>query len=89
MVQLAASNARQHRRFFEAIGDPEEARRSSLDERNVRIEEKAAKIAARMNGGPSIERAPARVGEHTDEVLAAAGYSAREIAALRSSGAIA
>jgi len=33
--------------------------------------------------------APARVGEHSDEVLAAAGYSAREIAALRSSGAIA
>jgi hypothetical protein len=27
LVQLAASNARQHRRFYEAIGDPEEAKR--------------------------------------------------------------
>jgi crotonobetainyl-CoA:carnitine CoA-transferase CaiB-like acyl-CoA transferase len=151
LVQLAASNSRQHRRFFEAIGDAEEARRASLDERNTRTEEKAARIAAKMkektadewenylqsrhvpaarvremrealadphletrgllhrhervagigkpltvplaafkfaHGGPSIERPPARVGEHTDEVLAAAGYSAKEIAALRSSGAI-
>jgi crotonobetainyl-CoA:carnitine CoA-transferase CaiB-like acyl-CoA transferase len=39
--------------------------------------------------GPSIERPPARVGEHTDEVLAAVGYTAEEIAALRRSGAIA
>jgi crotonobetainyl-CoA:carnitine CoA-transferase CaiB-like acyl-CoA transferase len=39
--------------------------------------------------GPSIERPPARVGEHTDEVLAAIGYGAAEIAALRRSGAIA
>jgi crotonobetainyl-CoA:carnitine CoA-transferase CaiB-like acyl-CoA transferase len=152
LVQLAASNSRQHRRFFEAIGDAEEARRASLDERNARTEEKAAGIAAKMkeksaeewenylqskhvpaarvrelrealadphletrgllhrhervagvgkpltvplaafkfaHGGPSIERPPARVGEHTDEVLAAAGYSAKEIAALRSAGAIA
>ena len=39
--------------------------------------------------GPSIERPPARVGEHTDEVLAAVGYGAAEIAALRTSGAVA
>jgi crotonobetainyl-CoA:carnitine CoA-transferase CaiB-like acyl-CoA transferase len=39
--------------------------------------------------GPSVERPPARVGEHTDDVLAAAGYRAEEIAALRRSGAIA
>jgi crotonobetainyl-CoA:carnitine CoA-transferase CaiB-like acyl-CoA transferase len=39
--------------------------------------------------GPSIERPPARVGEHTDEVLAAVGYSAERLAALRRSGAIA
>ena len=38
--------------------------------------------------GPSIERPPARVGEHTDEVLAAVGYSGEQIAALRRSGAI-
>ena len=29
LVQLAASNARQHRRFYEAIGDPEEAKRAA------------------------------------------------------------
>ena len=39
--------------------------------------------------GPSIERPPARVGEHTEEVLAAVGYSAGQIAALRRSGAVA
>ena len=39
--------------------------------------------------GPSIERPPARVGEHTDEVLAALGYDAEKIAALRKAGAIA
>jgi crotonobetainyl-CoA:carnitine CoA-transferase CaiB-like acyl-CoA transferase len=41
------------------------------------------------HGGPSIERPPARVGEHTDEVLTAVGYSAEQLAALRKSGAIA
>jgi crotonobetainyl-CoA:carnitine CoA-transferase CaiB-like acyl-CoA transferase len=39
--------------------------------------------------GPSIERPPARVGEHTDEVLASVGYSTEQIAALRRSGAVA
>src|SRR3990172_8291069 len=34
LVQLAASNARQHRRFFEAVGEPDEAARASYDERN-------------------------------------------------------
>ena len=152
IVQLAASNARQHRRFYEAIGDPEEAKRSSLEERYARYEEKLAAVAEKMkektaeewetyfqsrhipatrvrelrealadphlesrgvlhrhekapgvdkpltvplaaftfaHEGPSIERPPARVGEHTDEVLSSVGYSAEQIAALRSSGAIA
>jgi crotonobetainyl-CoA:carnitine CoA-transferase CaiB-like acyl-CoA transferase len=40
------------------------------------------------HGGPSIERPPARLGEHTDEILAAVNYSADEIAALRSAGAV-
>jgi len=151
-VQLAASNARQHRRFYEAIGDPEEAKRSSLEERYARYEEKLAAVAEKMkektaeewetyfqsrhipatrvrelrealadphlesrgvlhrhekapgvdkpltvplaaftfaHDGPSIERPPARVGEHTDEVLSAVGYTAEQIAALRRSGAIA
>lgn len=33
--------------------------------------------------GGSIERPPARIGEHTDEVLSEAGYSAAEIAEMR------
>jgi crotonobetainyl-CoA:carnitine CoA-transferase CaiB-like acyl-CoA transferase len=152
LVQLAASNARQHRRLYEAIGEPDEAKRDSLQERYARYEEKLAALGERMkertadeweaylqsrhvpatrvrelrealadphlqhrrvlhriddvpgvgkpvtvplaaftfaHDGPSIERPPARVGEHTDEVLAAVGYTAEEIAALRRSGAIA
>jgi len=150
IVQLAASNGRQHRRLYEAIGEPEEAGRASYDERNARIDVKAAALAAKMkertaaewedylqarhvpaarvrelhealadphigcrgvlhthadvpgvgkkltvplaafkfaHDGPSIERPPARVGEHTDEVLEAVGYDAGQIAALRDSGA--
>lgn len=152
MVQLAASNARQHRRFYEAIGDPDEATRVSLEERYERYEEKLAAVAEKMkektaeewetylqshrvpaarvrelrealadphlehrrvlhrhenvpgvgkpvtvplaaftfaHGGPSIERPPARVGEHTDEALAAVGYTAEQIVALRRAGAVA
>ena len=151
IVQLAASNARQHRRFYEAIGDPDEAKRASLDERYARYDEKMAKVGETMkektadewetylqsrhvpatrvrelrealadpqlehrgvlhrhehapgvgkpltvplaaftfaHDGPSIERPPAGVGEHTDEVLTALGYDTEQIAALRRSGAI-
>ena len=151
IVQLAASNARQHRRFYEAIGDPDEAKRASLDERYARYDEKMAKVGETMkektadewetffqsrhvpatrvrelrealadpqlehrgvlhrhehapgvgkpltvplaafkfaHDGPSIERPPAGVGEHTDEVLTALGYDTEQIAALRQSGAI-
>jgi crotonobetainyl-CoA:carnitine CoA-transferase CaiB-like acyl-CoA transferase len=35
------------------------------------------------HGGGSIDRPPPTVGEHTDEILAAAGYSAEEIARFR------
>lgn len=38
-------------------------------------------------GGPSIARLPPRIGEHSEEILLAAGYSAAEIQALVSSGA--
>jgi crotonobetainyl-CoA:carnitine CoA-transferase CaiB-like acyl-CoA transferase len=152
LVQLAASNKRQHRRFYNAIGEPGEAERCSLDERYTRYDEKQSMIARKMkektaqeweeylqskhvpatrvrelretlhdpqlshrgvlhrhenvpgvgkavtvplaafkfgHDGPSIERPPARLGEHTDEVLAAVGYSAKEIAAMRKAGAIA
>ena len=33
--------------------------------------------------GGSVERPPAKLGEHTDEVLGEAGYSASEIAEMR------
>ena len=152
IVQLAASNGRQHRRFYEAIGDPEEAKRSSLEERYARYDEKLAAVTEKMkertadewetylqsrhvpatrvrelrealadpqvasrrvlhrhdavpgvgrpvtvplaafmfeHDGPSLERPPARVGEHTDEVLAALGYTAEQIAALRRGGSVA
>ena len=47
-VQLAASNERQHQRFYAAIGEPGEAERCSLDERNARYDEKQAMIARKM-----------------------------------------
>ena len=150
LVQLAASNRRQHRRFYNAIGEPAEAERCSLDERAARYDEKQTVIAKKMkertaqewedylqskhvpatrvrelaetlrdphlehrrvlhrhehvpgvdrpvtvplqafklaHGGASIERPPPRLGEHTNEILAAAGYSESEIASLRRSGA--
>ena len=36
------------------------------------------------HGGGSVERPPATLGQHTDEVLGEAGYSAAEIAEMRS-----
>jgi crotonobetainyl-CoA:carnitine CoA-transferase CaiB-like acyl-CoA transferase len=152
LIQLAASNRRQHRRFYNAIGEAAEAERTSLEERNARYEEKHEMIASKLrqktaqewedylqsrhvpatrvrethetledeqlkhrrvlhthekvpgvgkpvtvplaafkfaHDGPSIERPPARLGEHTDSVLAAVGYSAAEIAALRKAKAVA
>lgn len=151
LVQLAASNGRQHRRFYLAIDEPEEAERRSLDERYARYDEKQALLDRKMQArtaqewedylqskhvpatrvrpleetlrdphlghrgilyrhpevpgvgrdvtvplcafkfahdGASIERPPARLGEHTDEVLQSIGYSADDIASLRGAGAI-
>jgi crotonobetainyl-CoA:carnitine CoA-transferase CaiB-like acyl-CoA transferase len=152
LIQLAASNPRQHRRFYTAIGEASEAERTSLDERYGRYDEKFATVAKKMkektadewenyfedrhipamrvrelretladpqlkhrgllhrhdnvpgvgkpvtvpvaafkfaHDGPALDRAPARMGEHTDSVLKATGYGADEIAALRKAGAIA
>jgi crotonobetainyl-CoA:carnitine CoA-transferase CaiB-like acyl-CoA transferase len=48
-----------------------------------------ARNAARFEGTPAAIRRPApRLGEHTDEILAEAGYSARDIADLRAQGAV-
>jgi crotonobetainyl-CoA:carnitine CoA-transferase CaiB-like acyl-CoA transferase len=38
---------------------------------------------------PSLRRHPPRLGEHTDEVLGAAGYGGEQIAALRASSVVA
>jgi crotonobetainyl-CoA:carnitine CoA-transferase CaiB-like acyl-CoA transferase len=152
LVQLAASNGRQHQRFYTAIDEPAEAKRNGLDDRYGRLDEKYALIAKKIktktaqewedyfqskhvpatrvrelpealadpqlkhrrvlhrhesvpgvgkpatvplaafkfaHGGPSIERPPARLGEHTDEILKSAGYSDGEIAALRKDKAVA
>ena len=152
LVQLAASNKRQHRRFYNAIGETAEAERCGLEDRYARYEEKQSLIARKLkertaqewedylqskhvpatrvrdlretlqdpqlthrgvlhrheevpgvgkaltvplaafkfaHDGPSIERPPPRLGEHTNEVLEAIGYSGDDIAAMRKSGAVA
>ncbi|HEV7820503.1 MAG TPA: CoA transferase, partial [Burkholderiales bacterium] len=151
LIQLAASNPRQHRRFYKAIDEAAEAERTTLDERYGRYEEKLTLVAKKMkektadewenyleerhipamrvrelretladpqlkhrgllhrhdnvpgvgkpvtvpvaafkfkHDGPSLDRPPARMGEHTEAVLKSAGYSADEITALRKEGAI-
>jgi len=40
------------------------------------------------HGGGEVTRAPAQLGEHADEVLAEAGYSEAEVAALRAEGVV-
>lgn len=40
------------------------------------------------HGSPSLERPPPKLGEHTDEVLIAAGYSSQEIRNLRERGVV-
>ena len=48
MLQIAASNRRQHERFYAALGNPEEAKRSSLAERNERFDEKYRFVSEKM-----------------------------------------
>ena len=40
------------------------------------------------HGSPGLDRQPPTLGEHTDEILRAAGYGAAEIEALRRDGVI-
>lgn len=150
-VQLAVSNTRQHRRFYEAIGRPDLSEAWHADRRGDDQERKdeavreamsrhgaaeweqrlqAAHVpAARLrplgealadpqlqhrrlthqhaqapgldrpltvpvaaftfeHDGPSVERPPARLGEHTDEVLTLAGYDPGAIADLRAQGVV-
>lgn len=48
LIMLSAVNRRQHRRFWSAIDEPEEAERFSTAERGARRTEKEAVIAAKM-----------------------------------------
>ena len=81
------------RRLSESLNDPQLASRGVLHrhekidgiEGPVTVPLAAFKFA---DGGPSIETAPPRLGQHTDEVLAGLGYSKDDIAKLRAEGAI-
>ena len=64
----------------------------------VELEQPGADRAVRLLGAPvKLSRTPAAptrapgpgLGEHTDEVLAGAGYTAEEVSALHESGAVA
>lgn len=82
------------RELREALADPQLESRRVLH-RHEKVPGVGAAITVPMaaftfaHDGPSIERPPAGVGEHTDEVLAAVGYDADQIAALPKAGAIA
>jgi crotonobetainyl-CoA:carnitine CoA-transferase CaiB-like acyl-CoA transferase len=81
------------RTLSEALADPQLKSRGVLHEHGkvdgiegpVTVPLAAFKFA---EGGPSIETPPPRLGQHTEEVLLALGYSTEQIASLRGEGAI-
>jgi crotonobetainyl-CoA:carnitine CoA-transferase CaiB-like acyl-CoA transferase len=81
------------RRLSECLQDSQLASRRVLH-RHEKIEGIEGPVTVPLaafkfaEGGPSIETAPPRLGQHTDEVLASLGYSKDEIAKLRADGAI-
>ena len=81
------------RRLSESLKDPQLASRRVLH-RHEKIEGIEGPVTVPLaafkfaEGGPSIETAPPRLGQHTDEVLASLGYSKDDIAKLRAEGAI-
>jgi crotonobetainyl-CoA:carnitine CoA-transferase CaiB-like acyl-CoA transferase len=82
------------RELREAVADPHVKHRGVLQRvENVPGTDKPMTVPLTAfkfaHGGASIERAPGRVGQHTDEVLKAVGYSDEQLAALRKSKAIA
>jgi crotonobetainyl-CoA:carnitine CoA-transferase CaiB-like acyl-CoA transferase len=96
-----AAFAAEHDCCLEPVLDFEEALGSDLvaaREMVVEIEQPGVEGPVRLLGAPvKLSRTPAdptrapgpALGEHTEEVLAAAGYSADEIASLREEGAVA
>ena len=79
-----------YRTVAEALLDPQLAHREALAEvHDAGGSFKVMNAPFRLSGGPTTVRDfAARLGEHTNEVLAETGYSAAEIAALAESGAI-
>jgi crotonobetainyl-CoA:carnitine CoA-transferase CaiB-like acyl-CoA transferase len=81
------------RSLSESLRDPQLASRGVLH-RHEKIEGIEGPVTVPMaafkfaDGGPSIETAPPRLGQHTDEVLTGLGYSQDEIAKLRTEGVI-
>jgi crotonobetainyl-CoA:carnitine CoA-transferase CaiB-like acyl-CoA transferase len=81
------------RRLSESLKDPQLESRRVLH-RHEKIEGIEGPVTVPLaafkfaEGGPSIETAPPRLGQHTDEVLASLGYSKDDIAKLRADGAI-
>jgi crotonobetainyl-CoA:carnitine CoA-transferase CaiB-like acyl-CoA transferase len=81
------------RRLSESLKDPQLGSRRVLH-RHEKIEGIEGPVTVPLaafkfaEGGPSIETAPPRLGQHTDEVLASLGYSKDDIAKLRADGAI-
>lgn len=81
------------RTMAEALADPQMESRAVLHEVDgcdgvevsFRVPMSAFKYA---HGGPSIERAPPTMGQHTDEVLRDLGYGAESIAELRETGVV-
>jgi formyl-CoA transferase len=81
------------RELREAVEDPQVKHRGLLHRfdamdgigKPMSVPLTAFKLA---HGGASIERAPGRVGQHTDEVLKGVGYSDAELASLRAAKAI-
>ncbi len=81
------------RRLSESLKDPQLEARHVLH-RHEKIEGVEGPVTVPLaafkfaEDGPSIETAPPRLGQHTDEVLASLGYSKDDIAKLRAEGAI-
>jgi len=75
------------RRLSESLADPQLATRNAVHRFADAPEVGALTVPLAAfkfaHGGPSLERPPARFGEHNDEVLADLGYGAEEIAAMR------